>query len=1184
MTTKTIGIGIDARPAQQGARVVKSELKDIGTSADRAEKELKEMGRAGAASMRQVGTSTGAAKAGVTSLTGSVKGLAVTFISIAAAAQLVTSSINQALDFSKAVGEIGTLGAAMDGTAAKAREFATTFGTDATLQVKAFYQTYSAGASTLAEASETLEAANKLAVGGATDVETAVDGLTSVLNAYGDRVKSATDVSDSMFIAMKAGKTTIGELSSALGRVTPLAAAMGVTFDEVTAAVAALTKGGVTTKMAVTQLQAILANIVKPGSQAAKMAKELEIEFNAAGLAAMGFQGFMQNVIDKTGGASSKLAQLFGSVEGLSAVMAFASGAGEDLAAIIEEMKDKAGATEAAYETMSDMFDRKWNVAVAKANNIGLSFGNALLTVLVPAMTIVADNIDLVISGLALLSTKWAITKMALYAGSLTAIGAELGATAGAATLLGGKLGLIAWPLGIATAVAGAILLLSSRTSKAAEHAETYKGILDQLNISLEDTEDAATKSAAAIEKRGRTDLQAAQEGLALREAEIANQRVLLSAQKSLADITDARALQQVAATQKIIDQAEREAAIFRKRIEQERELIAMNKDAPPGNTIDLLAAHAALAGKRAEEAAAAMELLSKISFDGTTASAKKLASAMRSVGEDVGAADAQFGKMVNVQKTLEDRLNARTAAQRAETQAILDGQKALRDAQADIQAINSALEKLSAASIADLGSKAAGEAEASLESLAKRYKSLFATLGDLSKTQIAETLDALRADVKDAVGSAKLGDKLASSFENAEQKIPELQGKIREIVDELKKMTSKDYEPVITIDSELATGKAREVESALDDIPKDVQTIVDAVTKDALNNIAEVIQAIARIPRYTRSIIEIVTVHTDAKKGGSQAQAAASAPPPITPDFPEFASGGIATSPSIFGEAGPEAAVPLPDGSTIPVTLSGGGALGAIEVNTARTADLVERSLGYLAAIDSDILGLQSSIQSGGGGGGGGSRSGGGGSGGGGSGSGGSGGSQTNLFGQSINEIQRIRDVNYSFRQHVASLEGKSAATNPHYTDEQILQIFRARLPEIASTVSFPRAPGVPNSPIQTTYTYTDGTEHHGPPAPFANGGVIPASGPGNTDTRAMRILTRPDETIAIQTPEQRKNMVESFDSQFERGRQSGKSTVFNVTINVPESARIDRRSGQAFADAFTQRIRSDLSQFHGD
>lgn len=38
------------------------------------------------------------------------------------------------------------------------------------------------------------------------------------------------------------------------------------------------------------------------------------------------------------------------------------------------------------------------------------------------------------------------------------------------------------------------------------------------------------------------------------------------------------------------------------------------------------------------------------------------------------------------------------------------------------------------------------------------------------------------------------------------------------------------------------------------------------------------------------------------------------------------FADGGISNKPAIFGEAGPEAAVPLPDGRSIPVTLSSGG------------------------------------------------------------------------------------------------------------------------------------------------------------------------------------------------------------------------------------------------------------------
>jgi hypothetical protein len=46
-----------------------------------------------------------------------------------------------------------------------------------------------------------------------------------------------------------------------------------------------------------------------------------------------------------------------------------------------------------------------------------------------------------------------------------------------------------------------------------------------------------------------------------------------------------------------------------------------------------------------------------------------------------------------------------------------------------------------------------------------------------------------------------------------------------------------------------------------------------------------------------------------------------------VTSTYSYYAKGGIADDPtghSIFGEAGPEAAVPLPDGRTIPVTLYG--------------------------------------------------------------------------------------------------------------------------------------------------------------------------------------------------------------------------------------------------------------------
>ena len=59
-------------------------------------------------------------------------------------------------------------------------------------------------------------------------------------------------------------------------------------------------------------------------------------------------------------------------------------------------------------------------------------------------------------------------------------------------------------------------------------------------------------------------------------------------------------------------------------------------------------------------------------------------------------------------------------------------------------------------------------------------------------------------------------------------------------------------------------------------------------------------------------------------------------------PFQPHFASGGIANSPqlALYGEAGPEAYVPLPDGRSIPVTMRGGGGSGGAPISIGVTVN----------------------------------------------------------------------------------------------------------------------------------------------------------------------------------------------------------------------------------------------------
>jgi TP901 family phage tail tape measure protein len=315
---------------------------------------------------------------------------AASYVTFQAAAQ----SVNLARDFNAALAETSTLiggtDAEMSGLSASARQLAKDFGGSATSQVEGFYQAISAGAGSVEQAATLLESANKLAIGGATDTTTAVDALTTATNAYAASGLTAAAASDALFVGIKAGKTTAAELSAGLGNIVPIASAVGVSFDEVVAATAALTTQGQSTSVAITGLRQVISGVIKPTSEAEKMAAKLGLSFDAQALKSKGLAGFLEDVIDKTGGSQEAMAELFGSVEALNAVLAFAGGAGEKFAAINEQMADKAGATDEAYRKMADSLDQRWARATAAMTDIALGLGNVLLTFVVPALEAVS--------------------------------------------------------------------------------------------------------------------------------------------------------------------------------------------------------------------------------------------------------------------------------------------------------------------------------------------------------------------------------------------------------------------------------------------------------------------------------------------------------------------------------------------------------------------------------------------------------------------------------------------------------------------------------------------------------------------------------------------------------------------------------------------------------------------------
>lgn len=172
---------------------------------------------------------------------------------------------------------------------------------------EALYSAISAGADT-AHAVDLVNVAVKSARGGFTDTETAVDGLTSALNAYGMATTDAEGLANKFLVTQNLGKTTFGELASSIGGVAPTAHAAGVSIDELLSGVAALTANGIGTSEAMTGIKAALSNVIKPTSEASKLAEQLGLDFSVAAMQSKGFAGFLADVQKATGGNTDQMA------------------------------------------------------------------------------------------------------------------------------------------------------------------------------------------------------------------------------------------------------------------------------------------------------------------------------------------------------------------------------------------------------------------------------------------------------------------------------------------------------------------------------------------------------------------------------------------------------------------------------------------------------------------------------------------------------------------------------------------------------------------------------------------------------------------------------------------------------------------------------------------------------------
>ncbi len=298
----------------------------------------------------------------------------------------LSAAVTEAIAFQKAVAEIGTIAGGLGGLEKiedMTRRVSDTFNVELADATEAAYQTVSNQiASTEKDVESFLGSAAKFAKITKTDMTTAVNLLSGTLNAFGKDVSETEDVAAKFFNTIKLGRTRAEELAQSLGSINPIASKLGITMEELNAAVATLTIQGLKTDKVITQIRGVMQSFLKPTEAMIDAMAELGFETGEQIFEAYDLQEALRAVIATTDGSAAAVAKLVPRIRGLTGGIGLAKDESNHFTKSMKEQKDALGEVyDKAYHLIITTDAEKVTKALRQLKNVFIDvFGQKFLS------------------------------------------------------------------------------------------------------------------------------------------------------------------------------------------------------------------------------------------------------------------------------------------------------------------------------------------------------------------------------------------------------------------------------------------------------------------------------------------------------------------------------------------------------------------------------------------------------------------------------------------------------------------------------------------------------------------------------------------------------------------------------------------------------------------------------------
>jgi len=271
---------------------------------------------------------------------------------------------------------------------------------------EAAYFALSSGIKDVGIAQQIAEQAGKAQTAQLGDAVEVAQFMTSTMNAYGVGTLKATQITDMLTAAVQQGAGAPKDYAEQLGRVTGVAATLGVGLDEVLAITASLTNTLKNVPEAVTGVLGILTHLnrVAPQSEEAFAGIGLSINDVKQTIAQGGLIPFLQDLANKLEDNDQALGDVF---QDRRAVNAFfqAFREGNQTTVILDKIRKSVGLTEEAFKAnlettkaQAQVFKNTLNIALIEAGTVALPAVNRalkdLVAIIIENKTAIVDFIS----------------------------------------------------------------------------------------------------------------------------------------------------------------------------------------------------------------------------------------------------------------------------------------------------------------------------------------------------------------------------------------------------------------------------------------------------------------------------------------------------------------------------------------------------------------------------------------------------------------------------------------------------------------------------------------------------------------------------------------------------------------------------------------------------------------------